>query len=94
MVRECGAHEKPRDRILKVVHERRIDMLVMGFVGRKGPKDNSEQAGSTVEFLLREINSPVLIVKPQALFPKSNDESFKFVCAIDGHPTAYNAVRV
>jgi hypothetical protein len=50
--------------------------------------------GSTVDFLLRNPSSPVLIVRAGAPEPAARGTPLKFVCAIDGTHASYHAVKV
>jgi nucleotide-binding universal stress UspA family protein len=43
--------------------ENKIDVTVVGYHGRKGPKDDPTIMGSAVQFMAQNSGSPILIVK-------------------------------
>lgn len=61
-----------------------VDMLVVGFTGRKGPKSDSSVAGSTVDQALRTAFLPVLICKRTSEDDQPAGSPFNWVVAIDG----------
>ena len=43
--------------------DNKIDVTVVGYHGRKGPKDDPTIMGSAVQFMAQNSGSPILIVK-------------------------------
>eukprot|EP01138_Halocafeteria_seosinensis_P013131 gb/GECG01013411.1/.p1 GENE.gb/GECG01013411.1/~~gb/GECG01013411.1/.p1 ORF type:complete len:335 (+),score=38.59 gb/GECG01013411.1/:1-1005(+) len=61
-----------------------VDVLVVGFTGRKGRKADSSVAGSTVDQALRKAFLPVLVCKRIEEEPDSPASAFNWVVSIDG----------
>ena len=64
---EYDKHHYPNDSIKSLLNdlaiERNIDVQVVGFHGRKGPKQDPTVMGSAVMFLSVNTAAPILIVK-------------------------------
>lgn len=67
------------------------DIFVVGFHGRKGPKEDPSVAGSTADSSLRSINCSSLIVKNK---PLAAGEPATLLVGVDGSDGAHNAVEL
>eukprot|EP00742_Colponemidia_sp_Colp-10_P001018 GILJ01001100.1.p1 GENE.GILJ01001100.1~~GILJ01001100.1.p1 ORF type:complete len:276 (-),score=46.09 GILJ01001100.1:168-995(-) len=87
-----------RQAIMEVVHENKIDVLIVGFHGRKGPKSESTVMGTSTEYAIRSSRCPLLVHKKHfdGVFVKwyicvdgstASQQAFKVVCGL------LNAVR-
>ena len=47
--------------VCSYVNEHHFDLLVMGMVGRKGPKDSTSLLGSVADYSMREVSARVLV---------------------------------
>lgn len=66
------------------------DMLVLGMVGRKGPKEDPTLLGQNADFCLRQSSIPLMIVKRSDELPRP----CTFVVAVDGSEAADSGVSL
>eukprot|EP00455_Lapot_gusevi_P016265 TRINITY_DN1834_c0_g1_i1.p1 TRINITY_DN1834_c0_g1~~TRINITY_DN1834_c0_g1_i1.p1 ORF type:complete len:310 (+),score=103.11 TRINITY_DN1834_c0_g1_i1:69-932(+) len=86
-------HEsKTRETLCRAVQEEKADYLVMGFFGRKGPKEDPSVMGSTADFSIRAANTTAILIKHTAPVP-SADEPVRFVVGLDGSERSYRALQ-
>jgi nucleotide-binding universal stress UspA family protein len=67
----------------------RASLLVVGFVGAKGPKENPVLMGSTVDHNLQYGNTPLLVVKLRAHRSDLRNGSYNWVVLVDGSARAH-----
>ena len=72
-----------------VTSHRKPDLLVVGFVGRKGPKSDPTILGSCVDYSIRSAACTSLIVKKQPV--SSADGVHRFVVGVDGSKSSHHA---
>lgn len=73
-----------RDVLALFVDKRpKVDVLVVGCVGRKGPKEDPSILGSTTDSSLRAVPCNCLVVKRR---PEITNEPSNFMACIDGSP--------
>lgn len=56
-------HDSVKSHLNAYAYERNIDIMVVGFHGRKGPKADNTVMGTAVTYLSLEAACPVLIIK-------------------------------
>ncbi len=68
---------------------RKPDVLVVGFIGRKGPKQDPTILGSCVDYSIRAAACTSLIAKKRLVFPlKKNTQ--KYCVAVDGSAASHH----
>jgi len=82
-----------RDQIMTLADGYRADLLVVGFVGRKGPKADPTILGSAVDHNLRNGRCPLLVVKAPVLRKDTPASSYLWVVLIDGSERSLKAAR-
>ena len=55
--------ETPKSVLNRMAIDKNVDVTVVGYHGRKGPKDDPTIMGSAVQFMAQNSGSPILIVK-------------------------------
>lgn len=76
--------ETPKSVLNRMALDHNVDLTVVGFHGRKGPKDDPTVMGSAVQFMAQNAGSSILIVKNGLTREKSPDGIFKFGILVDG----------
>lgn len=82
-----------REQIMTLADGYRADLLVVGFVGRKGPKADPTILGSAVDHNLRNGRCPLLVVKVPALRKDTPSSSYLWLVLIDGSERSLKAAR-
>ena len=65
------------------------DLLVVGFIGRKGPKQDPTILGSCVDYSIRSAACSSLVVKKRGV--TSTDNTRKYCVAVDGSAASHHA---
>lgn len=66
---------------------------VVGYHGRKGPKDDPTVMGSAVQYLSLETHKPVLIIKDPKV-QQERPKGYRFAVCIDGSNKSLGALRL
>lgn len=74
--------------------ERAIDVMVVGFHGRKGPKMDHTVMGTAVTYLSCEAVCPVLIVKDQIDRSKKANGAYSHACCYDDSEHSQRALNM
>jgi len=69
-----------------------IHINVVGYHGRKGPKEDPTVMGSAVQYMSIESYCPTLIIKDPAL-RKDRPGGYRFGCCVDGSKKSYEALE-
>ena len=64
--------------------EHAVDINVVGWHGRKGPKEDSTVMGTAVSHLAENCTRPVLIIKNPLSRENSPEGCFRFAVCVDG----------
>lgn len=64
--------------------ERKADIIVVGFHGRKGAKEDPTVLGTAVQYLGLNTACPVFILKKPISRKETENRSFRFAAAVDG----------
>lgn len=68
--------------------------MVVGFHGRKGPKEDNTVMGTGVTYLSLEAHCPVLIVKDHTDREKKPNQAYSHACCIDDSMQSYKALEM
>ena len=68
--------------------------MVVGFHGRKGPKEDNTVMGSGVTYLSMEAVCPVLIIKDHVDRTKKANGVYQHACCIDDSQQSYKALEM
>jgi nucleotide-binding universal stress UspA family protein len=71
----------------------RVNLLVVGFIGRKGPKADPTILGSAVDHNLRNGRCPILVIKTPVLRKDTPASSYLWVVLIDGSERSLKAAK-
>ena len=82
-----------RDQIMTLAEGYRVNLLVVGFIGRKGPKADPTILGSAVDHNLRNGRCPILVVKAPVLRKDTPASSYLWVVLIDGSERSLKAAK-
>ena len=72
--------------------ERNSDIIVVGFHGRKGPKEDPTVLGTAVQYLGLHTACPVFILKKPIARKEVEDRSFRFAAAVDGSAESLKSI--
>ena len=89
MVDNFEGKKSTKEIVSEVAAAEKADVLVVGFHGRKGPKEDPTIFGSAVHHLALNPVSPVLIVKDKHTRPK--DKDFTWLICTDGSDASFKA---
>lgn len=89
MVENFDGKKSTKEIVSEVAEEQKGDVLVVGFHGRKGPKEDPTIFGSAVFHLALNPVSPVLIVKDKHTRPA--DKDFVWLICTDGSESSFKA---
>lgn len=85
-----NAHRDVQVTLLRLSTRSLLACSVVGFTGRKGPKEDPTILGSSADFSLRGARMPCCIVK-RKVAPR---ESHLFVVAVDGSERAHSGLQL
>jgi len=78
-----------KDKMMEVVSSSEASMLVVGYHGRKGPKQDPTVLGSTVSLLGVNSACPVTIVKVRNTRSNKPNGAFRWAVCFDGAPSSF-----
>ena len=90
---KIGEGLSAKELLEQVADTHKVDVMVTGFHGRKGPKEDPTVMGSAVQFMAVHAERPVLILKD----PKKRSErteGYLFAVLIDGSKKSINALHL
>lgn len=70
------------------------DILVVGFHGRKGPKDDPTVMGTAVQYMGLNSKIPMLILKEPVQRKEKENGAYRFAAAIDGSNFSLKAIHL
>mmetsp|Transcript_10661 Transcript_10661/g.20675 ORF Transcript_10661/g.20675 Transcript_10661/m.20675 type:complete len:255 (+) Transcript_10661:128-892(+) len=82
-----------RQQLLELAEYNRADVMVVGFHGRRGPKQDPTVMGSAVDFSLQQGSFSLLIVKNQLHRTRVLNGSFNWVVLTDGSAKAEKSFK-
>jgi hypothetical protein len=77
-------NETPKSVLNRIATEKKVDVTVVGYHGRKGPKEDPTIMGSAVQFMAQNSGTSIIIIKDGLNRSNSPDGIFKFGILIDG----------
>jgi len=69
-------------------------MMVTGYNGVKGPKDDPSIAGSAISYLALNSALPVFVIKDPRRREAKSDNLFRYAVCYDGSPQAQKALEL
>ena len=78
---------------MKIAEKDNANIMAMGFIGRKGPKEDPTLLGSAVEYMAHHPVCPALIIKRMEKREDKEDKGFKFLVCCDGSEKSYKALQ-
>mmetsp|Transcript_27218 Transcript_27218/g.24107 ORF Transcript_27218/g.24107 Transcript_27218/m.24107 type:complete len:291 (-) Transcript_27218:38-910(-) len=78
--------------ITNLAEEYRTDVLVLGYHGRKGPKEDPTLLGSNVDLIAKEPICPLLVIKNEELRKDKEGNGYRFVVCMDGREKSYKSL--
>jgi len=82
-----------KDHIIKIAEEYRTDILVLGYHGRKGPKEDPTLLGSNVDLIARNPSCPILIIKREENRKEKESQGYRFLVCCDGREKSIKALN-
>lgn len=83
-----------QEQIVDLAQTYRSDMLVLGYHGRKGPKEDPTLLGSNVDLMAQNPVCPLLVIKREENRAEKEGKAFRFVVCVDGRTKSYKALDV
>mmetsp|Transcript_18336 Transcript_18336/g.21085 ORF Transcript_18336/g.21085 Transcript_18336/m.21085 type:complete len:162 (-) Transcript_18336:407-892(-) len=68
-----------KQHIMQIAKENNSDILALGYVGRKGPKEDPTLLGSAVEYMAHHPVCPALVIKREEKRESKEDGGFRFL---------------
>lgn len=68
-----------KEHLMKITEKDNSDIIVMGYIGRKGPKEDPTLLGSAVEYMAQNPLCPALVVKRLEKREDKESGGFKFL---------------
>ena len=81
-----------KDLLQKASSERNVDVMCVGFHGRKGLKSDPTVMGTAVQYLAMNSTVPIFILKDPVERKDKEDGTYKFSVAIDGSAQSLKAI--
>jgi nucleotide-binding universal stress UspA family protein len=82
-----------KEHIMQIAKSSHTDCLVLGFVGRKGPKEDPTLLGSAVEYMAHNPVCPCLIIKDDEQRSAKENGAYRWLVCSDGSEKSYNSLR-
>lgn len=82
-----------KEHIMKIADSTSSDFLVIGYHGRKGPKEDPTLLGSAVEYMAHNPVCPALVVKAKEDRKEKENGSFRWLVCSDGSEKSFRALR-
>lgn len=81
--------QSTHEAVCRMVNKLRADIMFVGFVGRKGIKEDPTILGTTSDYSLRAVHADCAIVKHRTVvIPDHRDPALWVVC-VDGSPARW-----
>jgi nucleotide-binding universal stress UspA family protein len=82
---DLGLERTTKEAMMDMARDHQASLMVVGWQGRKGPKEDPTLMGSAVQYIGIEAACPVAIIKVNK--PRSTRENgaFRFAVCYDGH---------
>ena len=84
---------RTKEHIMKIADHTKSDVLVLGYHGRKGPKEDPTLLGSAVEYMAHNPVCPALIIKSKEERKSKENGAFRWLVCSDGSEKSYTALR-
>ena len=94
MEEEAKGDETPKSILNEMALANKVNITVVGYHGRKGPKEDPTVMGSAVQFMTCNGGSPILIVKDGKSRETSPNKCFKLGVLIDGSKQSLTALKL
>lgn len=91
VVQRRETHNTTQEQISELAELYKTGILVLGYHGRKGPKEDPTLLGSNVDLIAKKPICPLLVIKREEN-RKDKDGAFRFVVCVDGRPKSYTAL--
>eukprot|EP00344_Euplotes_crassus_P004962 CAMPEP_0196996028 /NCGR_PEP_ID=MMETSP1380-20130617/2017_1 /TAXON_ID=5936 /ORGANISM="Euplotes crassus, Strain CT5" /LENGTH=289 /DNA_ID=CAMNT_0042411875 /DNA_START=13 /DNA_END=882 /DNA_ORIENTATION=+ len=82
-----------QEQIVELSENYRSDILVLGYHGRKGAKEDPTLLGSNVDLMAQNPVCPLLVIKREENREDKENKGFRFVVCIDGRTKSYKALN-
>ena len=82
-----------KEHLMKIAKTDKANMIAMGYIGRKGPKEDPTLLGSAVEYVAHHPVCPILVVKRVEKREDKDGKGFKFLVCCDGSQKSYDALE-
>jgi nucleotide-binding universal stress UspA family protein len=82
-----------KQHIMTIAKSSHTNCLVLGYVGRKGPKEDPTLLGSAVEYMAHNPVCPCLIIKDDEQRKDKENGAFRWLVCSDGSEKSYNSLR-
>ena len=82
-----------KEHIMKIADENNANFLVLGYHGRKGPKEDPTLLGSAVEYMAHNPVCPTIVVKTSEDRNDKENGAFRWLVCSDGSEKSYNSLR-
>mmetsp|Transcript_26646 Transcript_26646/g.23531 ORF Transcript_26646/g.23531 Transcript_26646/m.23531 type:complete len:287 (+) Transcript_26646:17-877(+) len=86
-------HLSTKEQIMKITEEAGSDIMVLGYTGSKGPKEDPTLLGSAVEYMAHNPVCPALVIKTKEDREDKENKSFRWLCCSDGSEKSYDALK-
>ena len=90
-------HREPKlttkQHMVAIAEEYRSNILVLGYHGRKGPKEDPTLLGSNVDAIASDPVCPILVIKRKEERSAKENGAFRFLCCMDDREKAKEALR-
>ena len=77
----------------QIAFENKVDLAVVGYHGRKGPKEDPTVMGTAVQYMAVHAQAPVLILKDPIGRDKKIGGQYVFGCCVDGSSKSLKASK-
>lgn len=81
-----------QEQIVELAESYKSDILVLGYHGRKGVKEDPTLLGSNVDLMAHNPVCPLLVIKREEDRVDKDTKGFRFVVCIDGRTKSYKAL--
>ena len=82
-----------KEHLMKIAEKDNADIIVMGYVGRKGPKDDPTLLGSAVEYMAHNPICPALVIKRLEKREDKESGGFRFLVCCDNSDKSFKALK-
>lgn len=76
--------DSAKELLNQIAFDNKVDLTVVGYHGRKGPKDDPTVMGSAVQYMAVHSQGPILILKDPIGRDKKHHGQYVFACCVDG----------